>query len=411
MANEVTLQTIDRVVTRSKEVSKLLSDNTVEQVFKDNQELIGYSSSILSSLEKMNVDSNLNAFEIAMTIEGASRNIERSIENQTYNLQNTIEDSSYRISSAIDVQTTILSNQVSLMEGTIKKEAKKIRRALGYIDADIRDIGVILKEQTSIQTKMLHNLDEIKETFKHPLEVESNELLERGVSWMSKGFLTESIDAFSQSIEKNPTNFLSHYYLGILYLCGQNEEDDVINFVKADEEFKLAIRYSKPILNDDYVRQYAIATHQHYSDLFYAKAMMGENPKINFEKAYSELLSALNISNSIETKKCLNSRLVKCANRTGRNLEMIQYARFGFENDYACISYLKDSELTDKKEELICALKEAKKTIQDRINATINNSNIDLEILRKVAKLIPTTKNYPYMLQFEILEAIKTKAK
>ena len=396
MAEEVSLQTIDYVVRRSKEVSKLMSDSTVEQMLKDNQDLIGYSSDILDSLESIEATSIRNTAATISAIEASSSEVRRSIAKQTADLEDSIGRATSDIVGSVALQTQILSSKIQDVDDALK-----------VIDLDIKDVMIAMKEQTAIQTKTLQVLEEIHETLKHPLEAESNELFERGSQWMAKGFLSDSVDAFLQSIEKNPTNYLTHYYLGVIYLCGKNEDENMIDLDKAENEFKLAIRYSKPDLGDKHVKQYAILMHQNYSDLFYTRALMGENSEHNYENAYQELMKALALDDSEETQSCLNSRLVKCSNRTNRAKELTQYATVGFANDYACLSYFTDPELVERKPELTTAVKNSREMLLEKIGSTVAEKPVNLEALREVAKLLPKTKDYPYLSLYEVSKTIQ----
>ena len=400
MDREISLQTIDRVVRRGQDVSKLLSDNSVDQIFKDNQELIGYSSEILNSLERMNRDSFFNSIEIASAVNKASNIFSQSFDSHSEKVQASLNEASKNIIEGLGAQTAILSRQIKL-------SSEEIVDALKSIDCDIRLIRISMDKQTEIQQKTFQKLIEIHETLKHPLEAESNELCERGIHWMSKGFLSDSAEAFQQSIQKNPTNFLAHYYLGVIYLCGKNEEDDMINLEKAEDELKLAIKYSRPDLEDNYVKEYAVMMHQSYSDLYYTKALIGDNPEQNYENAYQELMKALQIDSSIETKKSLNSRLVKCSNKTNRPKELVRYATFGFSHDYACLSYFKDPELVNKKTELISAINDARQDILDQINRSITKKHINIDVLHKIANKLPKTKDYPYLPLYEVFSIIE----
>ena len=400
MSDEISLQTIDRVVRRGQEISKLLSNNYVNQVFEDNQELIGYSSEILNSLETMNRDTTYNTVEIVAAINKSSNIFSQSLDSHTEKTQASLKEVSSDILGALGVQTAILSSQISF-------SSEVIVDALRSIDCDIRLICAGMNEQTDIQKKTLQKLIEIHETLKHPLEVESNELLERGTSWMSKGFLSDSAKAFLQSIQKNPTNFLAHYYLGVIYLCGKNEDDDMIDLAKAEEELKLAIKYSKPDLVNNYVKQYAVMMHKSYSDLYYTKALMRQNPEQNYENAYQELMKALSIDNSIETKKCLNSRLVKCSNKTNRIYELTKYATFGFTNDYSFLSYFNDKDLINRKTELLSSIEEARHEILEKINHSLITNHTNIYELQKVLHILPQKKDYPYLPLYEVLSIIK----
>ncbi len=396
MTEDVSLQTVDRIVRRSKEMSKLLSDSSIEQIFKDNQELIGYSSSILNSLERMESSESRHNAQLIAAIDDSANTVKSAINEQTKDTMASIAYATGTIVSSINTQTSVISSSANTIVG-----------ALETIDLDIKDVITAMKKQTAIQKKTLEVLEEIHETLKHPLEAESNELFERGSQWMSKGFLSDSVEAFQQSIQKNPTNFLAHYYLGLIYLCGKNEDDDMIDLDKAEEELKLAIKYSRPDLEDNYVKQYAVMMHQAYSDFYYTKALLGETSEQNYENAYQELMKALSIDSSVETKKCLNSRLVKCSGKTNRCKELVQYAKFGFLHDYACLNYFMDPDLAGRRTELTTAVNDARMEIQNTINCNVTRKHLNLNTLQNTVGLLPETKDYSYLSLYEVLRTIE----
>ena len=332
MGKEVTLQTIDKDLTRELRINNFIGLMNQNQLIKANQNIVG-STMFLSK--------------------------------QVGTLSNTF-------CNALSGQTAILNNTLS-----------RIGFALSSIDSNIVAIGELLKQQNSILTTTLEKLDEIYNTLKHPLEVESKEQFERGIQWMEKGFLTEAAEAFQISIEKNPTNYLSHFYLGVLYLCGKDEDDDVVDFEKSETELKLAIKYSKPDVDNNLVKQYIIAIHQHLSDLYYAKALLGENEKDNYELAYKELQKALKIDDSEATVTCLASRLIRCANRLEKPDDVIKYAGKGFLNDSSLLSLLCDDELSQYHEQFIEIIDECRMVIRERINNLLIEETGDAKLLLK----------------------------
>ena len=294
-------------------------------------------------------------------------------------------------------QIGILSNSfsMSLKEQTavLSRGLSKINRALSDIESNIVAVGETLKLQTNILKSTLDKLDEIHDTLKHPLEVESKEQFERGVQWLEKGFLTEAADAFRVSIEKNPTNFLSHFYLGVLYLCGKDEDDDVIDFAKSEEELKLAIKYSKPDITETYVKQYVVAMHQHLSDLYYALGSSGQDEENNYQLAYEELQKAMEIDNSLQTKVCLISRLMKCANKLGKTDDVLDFAKFGFIHDNSLLSFLVDESFSEYHNDFVRIIDEIRPEIKKRIIDFLSSpelydddgviSNVAIEIINQ----------------------------
>lgn len=358
MSEKVTLQTIDKDLKRELRINNFIGLMNENQLVKVNENIVG-STMFLSK--------------------------------QVGTLGKSFSD-------AIEEQTAVLRNNLYAMG-----------HVLTDIESNIIAVGEVLKRQNEILNTTLEKLDEIHNTLKHPLEVESKEQFERGIQWMEKGFLAEAVDAFKESIEKNPTNYLSHFYLGVLFLCGKDEDDDVIDFEKSENELKLAIKYSKPDGDNALVKQYIVAIHQHLSDLYYAIALSGKNENENYNLAYDELQKALKIDKSEDTQVCLSSRLIKCANKLGKSESVIKYAKVGFLNDNSLLSLLCDDDLSQYHEQFVEIIDRCRPTIKERINDLLTSDSCDFIKLSNVVKLTENAECSSYLALSTILSEISSK--
>lgn len=359
MDKQVTLQTIDKDLKRELRINNYLQVCNRNQLVNVNKNIIGSTSFLSKQIQFLG--------------------------NSFYN--------------AIDEQTAIL-----------EKELSGINFSLRGIESNIVTVGRTLKYQTQILNDTLEKLDEIHNTLKHPLEVESKEQFERGIQWLEKGFLTEAVDAFKTSIEKNPTNYLSHFYLGVLYLCGKDEDDDVVDFSKSEEELKLAIKYSKPDSDNNLVKQYIVAIHQHLSDLFYAKALSGDEPDKNYAFAYEELQKVLKLDSSEETVVCLASRLIHCASKLGKSSDVIEYAKIGFLNDNSSLCYLVDDDLLRYRNEFIQIIDEVRPIIKDRVNHMLTSDKPnDLSALNEIISITNKEESDSYVALSSIQQLLSKK--
>ena len=292
------------------------------------------------------------------------------------------------LSYQIGETSTSFSKALSSQTRTICEEISSVNKILRNLQANIVCIGEIVIQQTTLMEKTLEILDEMHDTLKHPMETQSKENFERGLQWIKKGFLSEAAEAFKISIEQNPTNYLSHLYLGILYLCGKDDDDNVIDFSKAEIELSLAIKYSKPDIEDSYSRQYIISIHQYLSDLYYALALSGKDPDQNYEKAYKELKTALDIDSSEETTDCLCLRLIKCANKVKDKEGVVEYAKYGFVHDSSLIILLEDEDFISYRDSFIKIIDDSRLILKDKISSLLTDEKaFDSDRMKKIVEM------------------------
>ena len=106
---------------------------------------------------------------------------------------------------------------------------------------------------TSDSAELLHfrvgihfeaRLDAIHKTLNSPLLTQARELFQLGQERFRKGLLDKALEAYLKAEEKNEVDFPLQMQIGKLYFYGRDEDDDVIDLLKAEKHLLLAARYA-----------------------------------------------------------------------------------------------------------------------------------------------------------------------
>ena len=142
------------------------------------------------------------------------------------------------------------------VNGTLEMGFDRLESALGDVEASIESLhsdfnynmGLVL-DQLQIQNQLtfgiLERLDAIHKTLEHPELTKAREFYNRGCERLSKGLLDKALEAFLKAEEKDDTDFFIQFQIGKLYLYGIDEDDNVIDLLKAEKHLRDAVRYGK----------------------------------------------------------------------------------------------------------------------------------------------------------------------
>ncbi len=114
--------------------------------------------------------------------------------------------------------------------------------------------------------------------------------------------LTEALDYLNRGLVEYDVDFLAQYHLGVLYLNGENSDDNVIDLPSAEHHLRLAARYCRPLIEqmDDWEKRnevsgYCAEAFFHASVACYAQA--GESRRSgNLEDAEKKLREAVELA-------------------------------------------------------------------------------------------------------------------
>ena len=183
----------------------------------------------------------------------------------TRDINGQIRDTGKRIGYEISEQTRkILASNSALMrrfgEGfdevnhTLRWGFRRVVDALSDVSASLEalradfnyGVGLILG-QLWIQNKLLFGilaeLDAIHKILESPILTQAREFFRIGCERLSRGLLDKALESFLEAEKKNDTDFVTQSLIGLLYLYGRDDDDDVINLLEAEKHLRLAVRY------------------------------------------------------------------------------------------------------------------------------------------------------------------------
>lgn len=109
-------------------------------------------------------------------------------------------------------------------------------------------IGLVL-DQLQIQNQLtygiLEKLNAIDEKLGHPELTKAREFYNWGCDKLSKGLLNKALELLLKSERINDSDFFIQFQIGKLYLYGINEDEYVIDLIKAEQHLQNAARYGK----------------------------------------------------------------------------------------------------------------------------------------------------------------------
>ena len=106
--------------------------------------------------------------------------------------------------------------------------------------------GLVGNKIDVLSEEVSSKLDEIQDILNNPRLTQSRELYREALRSYKRGFYEEALEDCLGAIEKNKTDYISWYLLGLIYLYGAGENSNVINLDKAEEAFANAAKYIKP---------------------------------------------------------------------------------------------------------------------------------------------------------------------
>lgn len=177
-------------------------------------------------------------------------------------------------------------------------------------------LGLILQE-LEIQSGLLRD---ILHTLRNPLKTQVEEFYNDGCRLVRESILDKAIQKFNKVLnDLDDTHFLTHYQLGLLYLNGKTNDENVIDLKKANEHLITACRLGKGKAKTDSSFNPAVANAMFFTSLSfyfqlnnetdplldnaikYAEEAIVYNP--NLSQSYYHLGKYYSLSNQIEKMK------------------------------------------------------------------------------------------------------------
>lgn len=184
-------------------------------------------------------------------------NMGQNIRNDLQINTNAIQNMAFGVTSAIQQSTYTLVASQSMLAENFKQGFNAVNNTLDFGFSLVGNKIDVLSEEVSSK------LDEIQDILNNPRLTQSRELYREALRSYKRGFYEEALADCLGAIEKNKTDYISWYLLGLIYLYGAGENSNVINLDKAEEAFTNAAKYIKPdIAKSDEAKLFA-------SDIYY----------------------------------------------------------------------------------------------------------------------------------------------
>ena len=187
---------------------------------ENNQNLVINSSkdSVSSSLSKLNSDITFALNQNTFAIAASASFLEHSFNNGFNKVNNTVN---------------LGFNKMNSEMGKIKAG---FIHGFESINSNIDNWG----------NKLVDKLDIIEKIVDNPILTKSRELYRMGFASAKKKFFPEAIEYLQEAISLNKTDYISYGLLGKIYLFGESNSCNVIDYKKALDTFENACKYILP---------------------------------------------------------------------------------------------------------------------------------------------------------------------
>lgn len=228
--------------------------NTLEETgLVTSQAISNLESGITSEIQDLRSDFQTAAVglynqgqEIRNDIQASTAMNINAIQGMAMGITSDIRESTYAVVASQRMLAKTFNQGFSSVNNTIN---------LGF--------GLVGNKIDVLSEEVSSKLDEIQDILNNPRLTQSRELYREALRSYKRGFYEEALEDCLGAIEKNKTDYISWYLLGLIYLYGAGENSNVINLDKAEEAFTNAAKYIKPdIAKSDEAKLFA-------SDIYY----------------------------------------------------------------------------------------------------------------------------------------------
>lgn len=202
--------------------------------------------------------------------------IKGQLAQSTQSLETKISEQTLEIVASNAELSRAFGDGFDSINNTLRGGFKDVEFAIDKLNADFNYSMGLLIEQYQIQNKLfedlLDKLDAIHKTLESPLLTQARELYRIGCERANKKLLDKALVAFLDAEKKNDTDFFIQYHIGMLYLYGLDEDDNVVDLKKAKAHLLQAARYAKAEISvDPTFSHYAAESLLHASIANYAR--------------------------------------------------------------------------------------------------------------------------------------------
>lgn len=221
-----------------------LDGNETKQAINQLEESISENTDVANGIRRDIKASAFAMYNMGQGIRDDIQNMEMGIRNdiRVSALMNTnaIQEMAIGIRSDIRESTYAVVASQEMLANTFKQGFNDVKNVL--------DLGLSLlgNKIDVLSEEVSSKLDQIQDILNNPRLTESRELYRQALISYRKGFYEEALEDCIGAVEKNKTDFISWYLLGLIYLYGAGENGNVIDINKAEASFFNAAKYIKP---------------------------------------------------------------------------------------------------------------------------------------------------------------------
>ena len=221
-----------------------LDGNETKQAINQLEESISENTDVANGIRRDIKAAAVGMYNMGQGIRDDIQNMEMGIRNdiRVSALMNTnaIQEMAIGIRSDIRESTYAVVASQEMLANTFKQGFNDVKNVL--------DLGLSLlgNKIDVLSEEVSSKLDQIQDILNNPRLTESRELYRQALISYRKGFYEEALEDCIGAVEKNKTDFISWYLLGLIYLYGAGENGNVIDINKAEASFFNAAKYIKP---------------------------------------------------------------------------------------------------------------------------------------------------------------------
>ncbi len=166
----------------------------------------------------------------------------RQAENYDTIITNSLNQQTNQIVASQNQAKQAVSSRLDRIAEINSAGFHQVSNAVESFHSDFNYNMGLLFQEMQIQSRIL---DTILYTLKNPLKTQVEELYNDGCRLIRESILDKAIQKFTNALKLDDTSFLCNYQLGLLYLAGKTDDENVINIRKANEFLLMACRFGK----------------------------------------------------------------------------------------------------------------------------------------------------------------------
>jgi len=143
--------------------------------------------------------------------------------------------------------------------GEIREQTRRVASELGSIGSSIEDLRSDLnmgfslmverlEEQIALTGAVIEELQGIHKTLKSPLITQADELFRLGYDNLRRGLFDKALECFLRSEKLYDVNPLLQCRMGMVYLQGRDDTENLVNLPEAERHMLLAAKYAKAVV-------------------------------------------------------------------------------------------------------------------------------------------------------------------